>query len=337
MRISSGLSEHFSKMSLVCSFLVVFSHADFGETGLDQQLCYAMKWGVCSCAVPYFFLASGYFVAKHFKDPGYYGTALRSRIFTLFLPYVAWQSLFLVTHCVGFYVKPDGTWSGIDGAFLCKWFGLNPFTHPGLTPFWYIRALLILIVLTPLIWSGVRTFGKWYFICLFPIYLFLVGVVDRTTSFGMVFYGILSLTGFFYYGLGLRAYTRGLTLASLSRFKGLIVFLAVGLIVCGTLANYLEMRVLRDIIWILGIPPLLYVVWKIADKISMPSWLLRCSFGVYALHLFVFQVLHRLPIPHDFFGYMVRGIAAFIGAVGLTVLLQRILPRVMHFLCGGRG
>ena len=333
--IQPALSEHFAKMSVVCSFLVVFVHSEWNETGISRLLSYAVSWGLCSIAVPFFFMASGYFLAGHIDEPNYYSRALKSRVKTLLIPFVVWHILFFITHYIGFFVKGDAVVK-FDVLSCCTWFGLDPFNHPGLTPFWYIRALLILVLLTPVVLGLLRMLGRGYFYVLFPVYLLVLGTFDHANVWRRVFYGPLSLTGFFYYGLGMFARMRGLTLKSFSRLKIPCLILGVAAIICGTMAKYFGAFAVQDIAWILGIPPLMFICWEMVGRLKMPVWLMKCSFGVFAMHMFVLQVLHRMPLPGNFVGYLGRGLITCVCSVALTVALKKSLPRVMNFLCGGR-
>ena len=46
--------------------------------------------GLGKIAVPFFFLASGYFLAGHLDEDGWYGRKVKKRVFSLVIPLLLW-------------------------------------------------------------------------------------------------------------------------------------------------------------------------------------------------------------------------------------------------------
>lgn len=92
MELTEAFGFRFRTMSLLCSFLVVFVHAgsDGEWTTSGRWLFWMLGWGISSVAVPYFFFASGFFMAGHLDDPLWYRKALSARVRTLLVPYIFW-------------------------------------------------------------------------------------------------------------------------------------------------------------------------------------------------------------------------------------------------------
>ena len=75
-RISKTLSEKMAVMSFVCACLIVAIHTTsrpLDDTWQWWVVALLGKEGVCRVAVPYFFLASVFFIAGHFGEDGWYG------------------------------------------------------------------------------------------------------------------------------------------------------------------------------------------------------------------------------------------------------------------------
>ncbi len=150
--VSHEISMRFSCMSFVCALLVVFIHATpwmqdcvslwpKGQFGTWVML-HLFKQGICQIAVPFFVFTSGFFATNHIQQKGWYLTALKRRILSILVPFVIWNVLWMIM-CISF--------GGFSGDVM-RSLGLT-FMAPGLSPTWYLRNLLFLIVLSPVIFK----------------------------------------------------------------------------------------------------------------------------------------------------------------------------------------
>jgi surface polysaccharide O-acyltransferase-like enzyme len=115
-------------------------------------------------ALPFFFLVSGLLFYKDFQPTlAVYGVKLRTRLRTLLVPYLFWNiclySALLVVHEIapishffsgGKMAVPE---SGVY-AILNTIIGIN--RMPIVYPLWFIRDLLLLIIISPLLWVVAR-------------------------------------------------------------------------------------------------------------------------------------------------------------------------------------
>lgn len=83
-----SLSNKFRNMALLCAFLVVIIHcvSHLGITNWFVSM--AIQDGFCRIAVPYFFFASGFFLAAHIQENGWYSGEIRKRVQSLLIPYL---------------------------------------------------------------------------------------------------------------------------------------------------------------------------------------------------------------------------------------------------------
>ena len=158
MQISSNSSQLFWKKKTIISYflsIVVFlihisSFAQYPNTGstsslINESLSFFFTVSITRFAVPMFFILSGIAFYRDYSNSKYL-SKLKSRIFTLLIPYLVWNTLCMIFEIVCSYsfiseyyvgrVKFELTFSNIlAGIFLCK-----------CTPFWFIFNLMVFIL-----------------------------------------------------------------------------------------------------------------------------------------------------------------------------------------------
>lgn len=106
------------------------------------------KHWLLDCAVPWFFLASGYWYSRSSKS---FGENVRERVRSLIVPYYLWNILWFPilfsVHWIG--LRYCGMDRAVDGSLSCvlRCLGLSPFAWPALVPTWYLRALFVTVVM----------------------------------------------------------------------------------------------------------------------------------------------------------------------------------------------
>lgn len=161
---SKNISQYdvISALRLPLIVLVTYAHSYGGVaegysligSGWDSYeiLKIAMSQTLVKVAMPTFFVMSGYLffanVEKFNKE--IYQQKLWRRIKTLLIPYIIWNLLM---------------------AAKLKVFSLSIFWTPANMPLWFLRDLMIVSLLTPIIYIGVKKLGYWLFVLLLPIYL----------------------------------------------------------------------------------------------------------------------------------------------------------------------
>lgn len=103
-------------------------------------------------AMPAFFVMSGYLFFANVEQfsKEIYSQKMRRRIKTLLIPYIIWNLLMAVK---------------------LKSFNLCSFWTPANMPLWFLRDLMIVSLLSPIIYIGVRRLGYWVFVLLLPVYI----------------------------------------------------------------------------------------------------------------------------------------------------------------------
>lgn len=155
LKINEATSSKIKNMSLICMFLVVVQHMPFSKD---------IEWFsrfLTDAAVPWFFVVSGMFFGRGADECGWYSRALKKRVATLLTPFAifnfAWYC-FCVRHTISRFDIVDAL-------------GVNFFSLPTNSPLWYIRALFLFCLISPVFVRVVRSSGRWRCVCGFCLVL----------------------------------------------------------------------------------------------------------------------------------------------------------------------
>lgn len=173
---SQALSRAISWMRFPLIFMIVLLHCycaiDAHGHPLFFKLVYPFGLWMGETGVPAFFFISGFLFFYSHKT---YRKKLRSRVGTLLVPYLFWNGLLLLvlllmaglgrqTLIAGKNVLEYGV---VDyaRAFVDRGVWYNGNGVPVLCPFWYIRNLMVLCLLSPLFYYAIR-YLKWVLVLL---------------------------------------------------------------------------------------------------------------------------------------------------------------------------
>jgi len=172
--------DTFSQLRLPLIVLITFAHSYSGiragwtlwDGGWDtyEVLKLMVSETLVKVAMPTFFVMSGYLFFDNVTEwnAKTYWNKLRRRVKTLLIPYIIWN---------------------IAMAVKLKTFSLSIFIEPANMPLWFLRDLMIVSLLTPIIYIGVRKLGYWIFAILLPIYLTgLYAVQPGLTPYAVCFF-----------------------------------------------------------------------------------------------------------------------------------------------------
>ena len=162
--------------------LVTFAHS-YGEVAEGFSLL-TSEWNtyeflklmvsqtLVKVAVPVFFIMSGYLFFANVEKWSLkvYKAKMLRRMKTLLMPYLLWNLLMAVK-------LKSFSWN-IFWAFWCPagiqtdWFGQEQLmTAPANMPLWFLRDLMVVSLLTPIIYIGLRKLGSWLMAILTIFYL----------------------------------------------------------------------------------------------------------------------------------------------------------------------
>lgn len=144
--------------NLAATILVIAIHYD-SKKAIDVSMGYDWNYilqevlinGVARSAVPFFAMLSGYFLINKIGDfDGYYRT-LRNKARTLFVPYIVASTLIFVSITILKTAFKTGI-TAIEQLDLYK-IAFNLIAHPASPQFWFLRDLMVLTVISPLLFN----------------------------------------------------------------------------------------------------------------------------------------------------------------------------------------
>ena len=306
--------------------------------------------GLCSVAVPIFFLISGYlfFVKLEEWRTEVWVEKLKRRGRTLLIPYLLWNLIAIVFSLAMLY--PKHVLKGGDVPDLADWYysigGLRAFWDSGTGglpinyPLWYIRDLIVFVILSPVLFYYVKKTGLVGLVLLFVAYVFnLFGSVPGLSKEGLLFFS-----------LGAFLSIRRIDFTAICK-KYLNIATCVGVpLVLAMVYTYGN----NDEAW--GYAHRLFTLFGSATTIGIAAMLLqkgriqyhqllsKSSFLVFAAHgtivLPFFQFVLSKVLPNNQIGLIIKYFSAPLFTVAVLVLcyffLSKWMPNTLSILTGGR-
>ena len=351
-------SKHFSSVVTSLRFplilLVILIHTQPVPTeslGDDYSLYVyvgtLIKWLFTRVAVPAFFVFSGYyaFKGKNLEQTSTYLSETKKRVWTLIVPYLIWNLIFIpisiARESLASYVGLPRTESfDFEWAKLLDYLWFAPINYP----LWFVRDLIVLTFISPVIHFVLRV-TRGYFVPL--LFLLCVFILDPFRIIGaeprsLLFYSIGAL--FAMKGWDPIAKLRPLAIPSFAVW-------AVGTFVlpCLFTKSYYHMLELpyltcSIVAWILMFATLV----ERAPKVT--AWLEGMNkyvFFIYAAHAILIIGFARSLVGRVAFlsGTDIGLILSYFIIAGITLVtlliaywvLARIAPKILSILCGGRA
>lgn len=331
-------------MAVLSAALVVFIHISGPKIvgGIDWWFHYIIRSVFASIAVPYFFVASGFFLSKHINENGWYIRESKKRVRTLLVPYLIWCAIWVVYNYVlgvmGDCVQGVAVDFSISSFLDWSTFGIDLFQAPSCFPLWFIRMLLILFAVSPICVWLVRKFDMAFLLLL--VIINLTWLYFKTHLSG-------SWQGFLYYGLsleGLLYFTVGLSLRGnirLPKWRGaacVVVGLAIGLI-SGILLGKGFVSQVSQCVAFVGTMFTLTGIFSIMSSRKMPQVIYTLTFPIYVIHLFpILFISIAFPSTERTIARMCLDyLFALVASAFVVMAIRRLVPRFNQIAFGGRG
>ena len=333
-------------VSFLLSILVFFIHSDFAQdvvgdslaSAVNVKVSYFFSESITRFAVPMFFMMSGITFFKNY-DGKRYLTKIKSRVFTLVVPYLLWNTVWMLWEIFtshSFISRfTDGTpypltlTSILKGVFF---YGCNP-------PFWFILDLIIFSFAAPIVfliiknkYVGIISVALISIASLFGIYL-PMGLFYYPMA--IVFYLVGAIIGYHFFDLASKKSSKPTQIFSL-------VFLAAYIIAKNIAPEEIHINnyLIQTVVYTLAA----FSLWNVTDAFVeriKPRAIYRRSFAVYAMHLPVAIVILKaldlctpqspwLEIPK-----FVIMIVLTLAVINLTcTLLEKFAPKIYATLMG---
>lgn len=337
---------------------VAFIHVD-GTTidlaatsiGMDQSGYFSqlirnfISQGLARIAVPLFFMMSGYLFFLDFEwSLDKYKRKIRNRISTLLVPFLFWNVLTLLLYAIAQSLPAAQVYFSGKNAPVSS-FGFYDYLNaligidrpPISYQFWFIRDLMVMVLLVPILQLVLRTipliflgfiFWLWFFSS-WPIY------IPSSVAFSFFYIGaFIAFSGHDIFAVDrygkffLGAYLAILTLDVLTKghqFNG--HFHQIGIL--------------------LGIASALYATKLILEREKLKSvllWMANCSFFVFAAHEPLLALLRKVSYkflePNTDVSilalYLLIPVVVLAAAILAYLVFRAIAPKFLNFVSGGR-
>jgi len=293
--------------------------------------------------VPGFFFISGllFFLSKK-----HYRQKLTSRVNTLLVPYLIWNSLLLLCYLIAFFAghpqaingKSIASFDAID--YLRLYWDRGTFDDgnftPILCPFWYIRNLLVMSVLSPLFFYFIK-FGR-------ELFLAAVFAWWLTTPHNAF---IPQTVLFFCLGGYFAVFGRNVLSLCLRHQRVILpvcLALALGDIITHTCLPTPYNLQLHRMALAINIPALFLLADYCSRKRPMPAFLTNAAFITFALHYPIIVILRKACIHTFADASALTHVLLYFGCILLTLgiclafcyLLDRHFSRTKRYLSGNR-
>lgn len=300
-------------------------------------------------SVPMFFLIAGFlfFQAVRF-DRQFYFKKLKSRFHSLLVPYLFWISLtivvytllqrvFGITDLAYGAVPPMSQWGVVD--YLRSFWNLRSPSYPLIYPLWFIRDLMVTILLSPLLYGLMKHLGLAAILLFFLFWMF--GFPIHLTG--------VNITALFFFMLGgyLRISRKNLVTECRKLFRFSLIAYPIVAVADACTKGLVINAHLHHVGILLGILFLFNTVSSLLQhrKLTVGGFLPGASFFLFAFHeqslSQVRKSLTGLFPPgssqaNDVILYLLPMLIIIPVALGIYYLLKKYFPFVLRFAVGAR-
>lgn len=332
-------------ISFISSILVLFIHSYFAQnvvsssvaSVINQKFSFFFSRSITQFAVPMFFMLSGMTFFKEYNNKKYL-TKIKSRIFSLVIPYLLWNTVWMLWEIFGSYTFPAGgepypltLASILKGIFF---YGCN-------TPFWFVFDIIVFSFAAPLVFLIIRNkyIGIASVVCLSILSLFGIHIPTDLFYYPMsiVFYLTGAVVGYHFFDYAARKSSKPIQIGS-------VVFLSAYILAKNIVPQelYISNYLIETIVYTAAA----FSLWNIADifieKIK-PRAIYRRSFAIYAMHLNVAIIILKilsLCIPQNEWLEIPKFIIMVVATLTIInfvcAFLEKFLPGIYGLFMGNR-
>lgn len=345
-------SEVITALRFWLMLLVIFIHVPLAEDfmrpldltfseGLSRAaylyVSKVISFSLGHAAVPTFFVISGYYMfykERPWHVPRVYGQEMLRRSTSLLLPYILWNALFVLGEVLHNAIIPTSFSLDLYGSTTSERLYMIFFGGPANFPLWYLRDLIILCLLAPLIHYVA---SRSALLLLLPVMILLLGIDIP----------VMSEASLFYFTLGAHLGCRQEDMIGRAQSTARVTLPLLG--ICSLLfpfsygtASFQYYLIGYTFLAVLGFLALGGVLYDRGAAVM--RWGMRLSpavFFVYVVHEVqilssIRGLMYSLGVLETIPGYFLTG--ALVMGVSLTgfYLLKAVSPRLLGLLSGGR-
>ena len=351
---NKSLADEITVLRFPLIVLVVFIHSvpqpiqtisfSFETANLYALLTESLSHGIGRIAVPAFFLFSGYmfflnvgpFLKKH------YYAKIKSRLHTILLPYIFWISFYISIILIKNFVFTFNGRAEDDFYYLLQTHSIIElfWIQPILYPLWYLRDLMIMIIMTPLFYYLIRKFNLYFILSIALLYYSNVETyVPGLSTTAIFFFGLGS-----YFGIGKKNPLPYLMSYRYPIYFAYLILLIFALALAGS--YYYEYIMRLSILF--GIMILFIFSQKILALNRLKKIFTELAptvFFIYVVHtIYIINVFlgllqrlnYTLNIEYNFIGYLLLPFLVVFSCVGVYFVINKWNPNVLGIMVGKR-
>ena len=334
-------SSKITILNLVLIIMMLYRHAYYFEAengnGIALGVQRFIDYGLCNLTNSLFFVLSGFLFFKNISSPTQCLPKIKKRIRSLLIPYIIWNSYFVVFYLMLSKLPGVGAYTSID--VLAKFTSLKDglyylFITPASTPLWFLRDLMVYVAFSPLVYMCIEKL-RWGFVLL----LFLISP-------------LLHISGILEFALGgTIAICSNLEILDKRLNNKIFVTCIVIYLVNAVASIYYEYQRPIYIGSIITLSSII-AIWKgynyiVKGRILTESkfWkpIVGYSFFIYLSHTPALNIIKKIPIT--IFGtseiniiiwYLLSPLVFVAIAIPIAKSMQRFVPCLYNLLVGGR-
>jgi len=326
------------------------------------------SYALPSIGVPLFFFMSGFlFFYRTEFNVSVYKRKLKTRVRTLLIPFILWNIIAFLNmawRLLPFFSFLFPNADNIEKHFsLIRWFNtffynnryngvlVSPMDDsvdlqtiipaPMDVPMWYVRDLMLMVLLSPVVYWLIRKFGWWYIVLAGIVWCFVLFPLE-TFYFNFFFAALFYFSWGAYFSIKKQSF---ITFMRKFKFMPLVYFPVVIIDV-----------LLKEISWgfyvheigiVLGVVSAIVIASYMLEKgiVRVNKTLADSSFFIFALHLLimgdiakvVFVAFHLSDTTAVMLAfYLMVPVITIIICLALYLLLRKYSPKLCGLLTGGR-
>ena len=350
--LTKETSEEIRAIGFLCAVLVVPIHCVSATSQWIAGNVVASRWvaavqiigsdTLSRLAVPWFFVISGFFLVRKLcptascREIGvWWRDSVLKRMMTLGVPYVLWNVIYYIFKLV------TGKYSFDIGQCIEQLSGWNLIDVPACGQFWYIRCLLIYVLVAPVFVMLMR---------IKRVGLVVLGVLSLAWVFGMplpipVYVQPMDYSYLLYFSSGMFAafHSDSLTIRREIGAGVAIAFIscAAGVVIGGVNRVSVLSQVSGKLMILFGLPMLWFGRTYITAALRPCAKVWNQGFFIYAFHILVVSIVGKLmngllPDQYHTIGYLVKAACGIGVSVLLGCAINRFASPIFKLLCGGR-
>ena len=351
LNINPRLSQKIANTSFVCACLIVCMHSP-----LSNSHQWFIEWfitrALAQIAVPVFFIISGLMLARHCTEAGWWIKELRKRVRTLVIPFFLLNWLYFPIYYGVYTIGSRFLGKGSSAKILqLTWYnflsriGLIPWEKASIIGQWYFKALILLVILSPIIYYIIKN-GVFFAIGFIVFLLIMHCMQEMAIKTGRGLQHEIWL-----YELNMRCplyFTLGMVLRLYAPeqvpdcFRPIAITFGIISIIFYRILSF-DKPVIWTITTFFETLSISSAIWSIMPSKSWPKYLTGNSFPIFVLHG---AILLLLPIPFrimhiwnpmlDLLGSLPIAFFTIIFALFFAQILKHYTPSFAKILFGGR-